>query len=585
MPAGDQGIIATRAYDVFSDHTPLVGQYSLLSALNGRLTYSPGPMLYWLIAVPARFGSPHSIALVVGLFNALAVLIAVALARRRGGVALMLTTAVAIALMCRSFMPEALHDDWNPSAGLLPLTALAFACWSLACGEARMLPAVALLASFTAQCQVAFVAPTVAMALVGAAGLALACRRGAARGQVATSGAAPTQERSARPRGAPTQERSPARAWPWALGALAAIAICWAAPAIEQVEHDPGNLALLYRAATTHSHTIGLETGAQALVRAVGVPPRWLRLPGDPFDNRLADALRAPSALAIVSCLALLVALLPLAGLAIRRRRADVASAALIGLLLAACFFAVAASTPVASRKVLGYTLWWGSLAGMWVWLTLGWGWLSLLGGTHHLRRPAPALRRRALPAGEVLRRAGPALARGAVARRAAAVLATAAALGLGLAISIGQPGDAHRAEYGPIASLASQLERSAAPWHGTVWLRTRLGGPAAPLAQAIKFLLRRRGLHVLQQGATARLGPWYELDRRRYDAVVYAYDTRRAPDRRAAPLARARLAVGHGDFETITVSVLRGLAPYTSRAMTRPPRGGRGSSKIQTVR
>jgi len=61
MPGADQAIIATRAHDVFTSHTPLVGQYTTAAGVMGRVTSDPGPMLDWLIALPARFGSPASI--------------------------------------------------------------------------------------------------------------------------------------------------------------------------------------------------------------------------------------------------------------------------------------------------------------------------------------------------------------------------------------------------------------------------------------------------------------------------------------------------------------------------------------------
>src|SRR5450759_1562087 len=57
-PTGDRAIIATRAYDVFSTHTPLVGQFSASSVLYKHVIHSLGPLLYWLLALPARFGSP-----------------------------------------------------------------------------------------------------------------------------------------------------------------------------------------------------------------------------------------------------------------------------------------------------------------------------------------------------------------------------------------------------------------------------------------------------------------------------------------------------------------------------------------------
>ena len=128
MPIADDGIIATRGWDVLSPHTPLVGQYSEAGmVISGQLLHSPGPLLYWLIALPARFGSAASLPLTMGAVDTLAIVGCVAIARKRGGIALMLATAAGIALMCQSLPQEDFYDIWNPAAGLFPLLLLIFA--------------------------------------------------------------------------------------------------------------------------------------------------------------------------------------------------------------------------------------------------------------------------------------------------------------------------------------------------------------------------------------------------------------------------------------------------------------------------
>jgi len=173
QPVADRGIIATRSYDVLSSHMPLVGQYSFVGSVTGKLTYSFGPMLYWLLAPAAHYGAPVSFVLTMAAFNAGAVVCSVALARRRGGLWLAVLAAAAIGLMCRSLAANNFYDIWNPSAGLFPLLALVFVCWSLACGEYRLLPLAALLASFELQCEDAFVPPALAALVIGLAGAAL----------------------------------------------------------------------------------------------------------------------------------------------------------------------------------------------------------------------------------------------------------------------------------------------------------------------------------------------------------------------------------------------------------------------------
>src|SRR5512140_529431 len=74
VPAGDDGIIATRGWDVLSSHTPLVGQYSEAGlVVHGQVMHSPGPMLYWLLALPARYGSVGSLAVTMCVLNTLAI--------------------------------------------------------------------------------------------------------------------------------------------------------------------------------------------------------------------------------------------------------------------------------------------------------------------------------------------------------------------------------------------------------------------------------------------------------------------------------------------------------------------------------
>ena len=183
MPAGDQANIATRAYDVLTSRTPLLGLHSDASAVTHHAVYSLGPMLFWLLALPARSGSSGALILTMGLLNTASIVGVIVLARRRGGRALMFITAIAVLLMSRSLAPEVLHDVWNPSAGLFPFTLLIFLCWSLACGEYRLLPLTVLVASFVLQCQLAFVPPTLGVLVVGVGGLGVSLRSSGAGGE------------------------------------------------------------------------------------------------------------------------------------------------------------------------------------------------------------------------------------------------------------------------------------------------------------------------------------------------------------------------------------------------------------------
>lgn len=229
QPAGDDGIIVTRAWDVLTSHSPLVGQYSEAGNLSGQIVHSPGPMLYWLLALPARLGSVASIAGWMGAFNTLAIVGTVALARRRGGLALMFATAAAIALMCQSLPSESFHDVWNPAAALFPFLLLIFLCWSLACGDHRLAPLTVAVASFVTQTHLTYLAPTLGMiAVILACALAargdrrrrLAPPRSPAKPRAADAGAAPGG-----PPVAANGEGARAAALP--LGLAAALAADW----------------------------------------------------------------------------------------------------------------------------------------------------------------------------------------------------------------------------------------------------------------------------------------------------------------------------------------------------------------------
>ena len=200
LPAGDQANIATRAYDVFTSRSSLVGLHSDASAAINHDVYSLGPMLFWLLSVPARLASPGSLTLTMGLVNTASIIGAVVLARRRGGRLLMFMTAAAVVLMSRSLAPEVLHDIWNPSAGLFPFTLLIFLCWSVGCGEYRLLALTVLVASFVVQCQLAFVPPSLGMIGVAVVGLALSLRRSGQRAQPPAGLAVGPGRRRRRPR-------------------------------------------------------------------------------------------------------------------------------------------------------------------------------------------------------------------------------------------------------------------------------------------------------------------------------------------------------------------------------------------------
>jgi hypothetical protein len=523
MPAGDQANIATRAYDVLTSRSPLLGLHSDVSAVTHHAVYSLGPMLFWLLALPARFGSPGTLVLTMGLLNTAAIMAAVALARRRGARPPMYITAIALVLMSRSLSPEVLHDVWNPSAGLFPFTLLIFLCWSLACGEHRLLPLTILVASFVLQCQLAFAPPVLGLLAVGLVGLGLSLRR--------TRDAVPAD---------PTVERR--GAWRWALAALLVAAACWAPPVIDQIEGRPGNLTEVVRTATANTPTLGRAVGWHAVVRAIGVPPWWLRSSASPWARKV-EVRTSTSTIATVSSVLILIALLAVAVLGLLRRRAEQWAGALIAIVLCAALAAVAASTPAIRvlAETLGYTMWWGSPAGMFVWVMLAW-----VAATMLARLVAPARRLQAVAS-------------------AACILAVA---GGATAVAAAEGPDYHLPEYRPLDAVYAALGRSI-PRGRTVKLIGLLGNRTFRFKMAARFALVRRGIRPLSPGKDVRLGSWYELDHHRYDCVVYVKDGDASPARRATAIARVTFTDATGSYPVSVWSTPAGCPRRESLAAT----------------
>jgi hypothetical protein len=494
VPVADRGIVATRAHDVFTSHMPLVGQYSLAGEVTGRVTHSLGPMLFWLLAPTAYSGSDVGMTVTMGALNTLCIVGAVALARRRGGRVLMVMSAVAIALMCQSLATETFHDVWNPSAGLFPFTLLIFLCWSLACGDYRLAPLTVLVASFTVQTHLTYLPPTLALLAVGIGGLAV--------GSLAR-----------RRRGAPGLQRRALVGW--GLATLLVTAFCWSTTIYGQLTEHPGNLTLAIESATKPKVTLGDGVGWHAVVHAVGIAPWWLQTPRSRWQRK--DEVRsAPSTLARNSTIAMLAALVLVAAVALVRRRRDLATLALTALVLCPALGSVAASTPTPRRlsATLGYTMWWGSQAGMVVWLALAW--VLALALAWAVRRAARGVPR---PAGRLL-------ALGSILLTLLGVATTAA---VGDAVAAQGTPDEHTALYRPIKAIDAHLA-PLVPHGGSVVLEGLLDGATEPIKPSVRYFLVARGTRVLAPGSYLRLGAWYELYHRPYREAIYLSDIPRPP-------------------------------------------------------
>jgi hypothetical protein len=369
-PVSDDGMIAIRSFDVLRGHPPLLGQYTQVSSFAGHPTFSLGPMLYWLLAIPAQIG-PAALAVTTAAMNLACVVGAVAIAAWRGGRALMFVAAIAILVMCRSLPVEAGYEIFNPWAALFPFTLLLFVAWSVGAGEARLLPALALIGSFVVQCHLTYVLPVLAITVVAVVGLV----------------AWPES------RGRRLKQAGLAR---WVIASLIVALLCWSGPLVYELRHRPGNLELILEAATGDRPTTGLDAGEHVIAHTVGWFPWWAQAEPD-RDERIVQLQTAPATVTTATAGLVLACLLIALALALRRREREAAVAVALSLVLCASVGAVAASVPttIVGLSTVAWVLNWTSQVGAWAWVTLAcsaWVLFGRAGADLHLRRRTVAL-------------------------------------------------------------------------------------------------------------------------------------------------------------------------------------------------
>jgi hypothetical protein len=244
-PAGDIAIVemTTRAV---GDHWPLVGNHSR----DGW--HQPGPALLYVLALPYRLLGGMTIALPIGALaiNGASVAGMAIVARRRGGVPLMLITLLGCALVMRSFGPEQLRVPWHAWVTVLPYGLLVFLAWAMACGDRWALPVAVLVGSFVAQTHVGYVALALPLVAFGAAWLVASNRHHLGR------------------------------LWTPSLWALGVAVVAWLPPVIDQLTHDPGNATVLVRwfreGGTGGEASHSLLDGWRVVSAQYAPAPEWL---------------------------------------------------------------------------------------------------------------------------------------------------------------------------------------------------------------------------------------------------------------------------------------------------------------------
>ena len=237
-----------------------VGHHPVLIGLYSRDGWShPGPILFYLLAVPYRLTGGSSVGLQLGalLINGAAIVGMALVARRRGGTPLLLCTLLGCGLLVRTLGPDFVRDPWVCYITVIPFGLMVLLSWSMACGDTWALPVGAGVASYLAQTHVGYVALAVPVAGLGCGLLSCGWPSDADGAVTPPAGPAP---RCCGPRRAHLGRRR---------------AVLWLPPLIDEFGSAPGNLSQILRwFQKGEPHT--LAQGYRVVGAQFGWPPEWL---------------------------------------------------------------------------------------------------------------------------------------------------------------------------------------------------------------------------------------------------------------------------------------------------------------------
>jgi hypothetical protein len=222
-PVLDLAMTELRLRDVGGSHTPLIGLPGRIGPSLALQGSHPGPLSFYGLAPLYRLFGSSAWAMLAAtvVLGVLAMGLALFIARRRGGIPLVLAVAAMLAVLTHGYGIGALTQPWNPYLPLLWWIVLLLALWSFACGDLPMLPVAVFAACWCAQTHVPYLGLAGGLAVLVAVLVVLAYR------------AAGDAER----------RRAVLR---WTLASVALGALLWVPPVVDQAVHSPGNLQQLY---------------------------------------------------------------------------------------------------------------------------------------------------------------------------------------------------------------------------------------------------------------------------------------------------------------------------------------------------
>ncbi|MEX2292556.1 MAG: hypothetical protein WD691_02110 [Acidimicrobiales bacterium] len=360
-PVLDLAMTELRVRDVGGSHTPLVGLPGRIGSLAQQGSH-PGPLSFYALAPTYRLLGSTAWALQAAtvLVHVVAMGVALVIARRRGGRALILAVAVLLAVLLAGYGGGVLTEPWNPYLPLLWWVVVLLGVWSVLDGDLAMLPVVAVAGSFCGQTHVPYLGLCIGIAALTAGSLA--------RRWIRTPG-----------------DRGRIRRW--SIMTLALGVLLWTPPTIDQARHDPGN----YRQLVDHfAHppeaARGLGVGVQDGLEHFDVAYlAWADLQ-DP-----GALVRPPSGMQPSAARGAVLLVLWVMAAAASWRRRDRVLMALHAVVGASAFLMVLAISRIFGRVWYYLTLW-GWVIGAVAALAVVWSVASLVGD--HVRDRWPGVAR-----------------------------------------------------------------------------------------------------------------------------------------------------------------------------------------------
>ena len=348
------------ALDVFSRHPPLTGLSSTSEFYGGIHTNHPGPIEFYLLAIPLRlFGPTAGPLFTAAAINGGFVLVVLWVFFRRLGLTAALWAGVLLLAVMASGGTAVLTDTLSSNMTMYSLMCTAVLAWALVDGDLRLLPLAAFVASYAAQQHLA--AGLIVVVLVATALVVLIVQvvQRARRGETVITC---------------TARRC-------SIGAAAVGVVCWAPVLDDQFTGHPGNLSQIVRFAQTDNRaTLGLRSGFDQAVHAV-VPPTVLGR----TDTTGRFFVSAPGSVTLVLGFVIIAALAALIW-RLRRSSPAVAKLSAVVLVLLAAGIVDGSNVPMSleSGRVNLYRWTWA--AALLAWSAIGVGVATVIGEVGRLK-------------------------------------------------------------------------------------------------------------------------------------------------------------------------------------------------------